>query len=88
MCHITDQIPLLSLSPSPSSSSSFRSLAFTMAEVVLVTGGAGFIGSHTVVELLNGGTEVVIVDNLINASEGLFRLSSPQPPFCLLAVRV
>jgi UDP-glucose 4-epimerase len=43
-----------------------------MAEVVLVTGGAGFIGSHTVVELLNGGTEVVIVDNLINASEGMF----------------
>ena len=35
---------------------------------VLVTGGAGFIGSHTVVELLQSGYQVVIVDNLSNAS--------------------
>jgi len=35
---------------------------------VLVTGGTGFIGSHTVVELLNKGHEVVIVDNLSNSS--------------------
>ena len=34
---------------------------------VLVTGGAGYIGSHTVVELLNAGHNVVIVDNLSNA---------------------
>ena len=34
---------------------------------VLVTGGAGFIGSHTVVELLNSGNDVIIVDNLINS---------------------
>ncbi len=36
---------------------------------ILVTGGAGFIGSHTVVELQNAGYEVVVVDNLSNSSE-------------------
>ena len=35
---------------------------------ILVTGGAGFIGSHTVVELQNAGYDVVVVDNLYNAS--------------------
>ena len=35
---------------------------------ILVTGGAGFIGSHTVVELMNNGYDVVVVDNLVNAS--------------------
>ena len=34
---------------------------------VLVTGGAGYIGSHTAVELLNAGHKVVIVDDLSNA---------------------
>ncbi len=36
---------------------------------VLVTGGAGYIGSHTCVELLNAGYDIVVVDNLSNASE-------------------
>lgn len=36
---------------------------------ILVTGGAGFIGSHTCVELLNAGYEVVVADNLSNAKE-------------------
>lgn len=36
---------------------------------ILVTGGAGYIGSHTCVELLDAGREVVVVDNLCNSSE-------------------
>ena len=36
---------------------------------ILVTGGAGYIGSHTCLELLNQGHEVVAFDNLCNASE-------------------
>ena len=38
-----------------------------MTKSILVTGGAGFIGSHTVVELLNDGREVIILDNLCNS---------------------
>ena len=36
---------------------------------VLVTGGAGYIGSHTCVELLNAGHEVFVIDNLCNGHE-------------------
>lgn len=36
---------------------------------ILVTGGAGYIGSHTCIELVNAGYEVVVVDNLVNSSE-------------------
>jgi FlaA1/EpsC-like NDP-sugar epimerase len=38
------------------------------SNLILVTGGAGYIGSHTVVELLQAGHEVVVVDNLSNSS--------------------
>ena len=38
-----------------------------MSKKILVTGGTGFIGSHTTVELQNAGYEVVIVDNLSNS---------------------
>lgn len=37
---------------------------------VLVTGGAGYIGSHTVLELLQADFEVVVIDNLSNAYKG------------------
>jgi UDP-glucose 4-epimerase len=37
--------------------------------MILVTGGAGYIGSHTVVELLNNGEDVIIVDNFCNSSK-------------------
>ena len=36
---------------------------------ILVTGGAGYIGSHTCIELINAGYEVVVVDNLYNSSK-------------------
>lgn len=36
---------------------------------ILVTGGAGYIGSHTCVQLLNSGHEVIVLDNLCNSSE-------------------
>ncbi len=52
---------------------------------ILVTGGLGFIGSHTVVELQNEGFEVVIVDNLSNSSldvlGGIERITNKKPLF-------
>jgi len=40
---------------------------------ILVTGGAGYIGSHTCVELLNSGHELVVLDNLSNSKEESLR---------------
>ena len=52
---------------------------------VLVTGGLGFIGSHTVVELQNEGFEVVIIDNLsnttINVLDNIISITGKKPQF-------
>lgn len=52
---------------------------------VMVTGGAGYIGSHTCVELMNAGHSVVIVDNLSNSSEESInrvqRITGQRPVF-------
>ena len=58
---------------------------------ILVTGGAGFIGSHTIIELINSGHSVVVVDNLINSCrESLNRvenLTSISIPFFHIDIR-
>lgn len=58
---------------------------------ILVTGGLGYIGSHTVVELQNTGFEVVIIDNLSNSSldvlKGIYAISGVNPTFEKLDLR-
>ena len=58
---------------------------------ILVTGGLGFIGSHTVVELQNQGFEVVIIDDLSNSSEevlnGIVAITNKKPLFEKLDLR-
>lgn len=56
-----------------------------MKEKILVTGGTGFIGSHTVVELINIGHEVVIIDDLSNSDikvlDNIEKISGKKPAF-------
>ena len=56
-----------------------------MKHTILVTGGTGFIGSHTTVELQNAGYEVVIVDNLSNSQasvvDGIEKITGVRPAF-------
>ena len=56
-----------------------------MKETILVTGGTGFIGSHTTVELQQAGYDVVIVDNLSNSREdvldGIEKITGIRPAF-------
>jgi UDP-glucose 4-epimerase len=56
-----------------------------MKDKILVTGGTGYIGSHTTVELIESGFEVVIVDNLSNSREdvldGIEKITNVRPVF-------
>lgn len=56
-----------------------------MSKKILVTGGTGYIGSHTVVELQQSGYDVVIVDNLSNSSadviDGITKITNVRPAF-------
>jgi UDP-glucose 4-epimerase len=56
-----------------------------MAEKILVTGGTGYIGSHTTVELIEKGYETVIIDNLCNSStealKGIREITGTEPAF-------
>ena len=52
-----------------------------MAKRICVTGGAGYIGSHTVLEMLQAGFEVVVFDSLYNATREAFETGvSPIRP--------
>lgn len=56
-----------------------------MKQTILVTGGTGFIGSHTAVELIESGYRVVIVDNLSNSKievlDGIEKITGVRPAF-------
>lgn len=43
----------------------------TKGKCVLLTGGAGYVGSHTIIPLIESGYEVVVLDNLSNACKGM-----------------
>lgn len=56
-----------------------------MKDLILVTGGTGYIGSHTAVELINEGYDVIIVDNLANSTadslDGIEKITGVRPAF-------
>jgi len=56
-----------------------------MKKLILVTGGTGYIGSHTAVELIHQGFEVVIIDNLVNSTtgslDGIEQITGLRPRF-------
>ena len=58
---------------------------------ILITGGAGYIGSHTCVELIEAGHEVVVVDSLVNGSrgalQGVERITGRAPEFHRIDIR-
>ena len=60
-------------------------------KTILVTGGAGYIGSHTLIELINNNFEVVVIDNLANSSRESLRrveqITGHEIPFIEADVR-
>ena len=56
-----------------------------MKKTVLVSGGAGYIGSHVTVELAEAGYEVIVADNMVNCDmtcfEGVTQIIGYRPPF-------
>ena len=52
---------------------------------IIITGGTGYIGSHTVVEFINAGYEPIIIDNLsnsnINVLDGIEKITGKRPAF-------
>ena len=60
-------------------------------KMILITGGTGFIGSHTVVEFLEAGLEVIILDNLYNSSESTItqieKITGRKPTFVIGDIR-
>lgn len=63
-----------------------------MKRKILVTGGLGFIGSHTVVELQNAGFEVIVIDNLSNSKievlEAITKITGQKPDFHQIDLRI
>jgi len=59
-----------------------------MMRKIIVTGGLGYIGSHTAVALINKGYKVIIIDNLVNSSidtlKGIEAITGTRPEFCQL----
>jgi len=62
-----------------------------MKQTILVTGGTGFIGSHTAVELIEAGYDVVVVDNLSNSKmevlDGIEEITGYRPSFEMVDLR-
>ena len=51
-----------------------------MTSTILVTGGAGYIGSHTLLELASAGFDFFVLENLCNSSTVSLRRCRPLPP--------
>ena len=62
-----------------------------MSQTILITGGAGYIGTHTLVEFLRAGYNLVVIDNLSNSKQEALRrveqISGKSVTFCLVDVR-